>query len=102
MLMSPAGLRSEKGCAGDARQKLKSTDPTSRPTSTNPKLSKKIENGKIWSRVPRGCLTPRQRPTVTLTLFELLVCPCGGGLEYLHRSPASRKSRQKGTQCPWV
>jgi hypothetical protein len=22
------GLRSEKGCAGDARQKLKSTDPT--------------------------------------------------------------------------
>jgi hypothetical protein len=43
MLMSPVGLRPEKGCAGDARQKLKSTDPTSRqrgrPTSTNPKLS---------------------------------------------------------------
>jgi hypothetical protein len=45
MLMSPVGLRSEKGCAGDARQKLKSTDPTSRqrghPTFTNPKLSNK-------------------------------------------------------------
>jgi hypothetical protein len=26
--------------------------------------------------------------------------PCGGGLEYLHRIPASRKRRQKGTQCP--
>jgi hypothetical protein len=44
MLMSPVGLRSEKACAGDARQKLKSTDPTSRQrgrlTSTNLKLSK--------------------------------------------------------------
>jgi hypothetical protein len=44
MLMSPVGLRSEKGCAGGARQKLKTTDPTSRqrgrPTSTNPQLSK--------------------------------------------------------------
>jgi hypothetical protein len=58
MLMSPMGLRPEKGCSGDARQKLKSTDPTSRqrgrPTSTNPKLSKNIqrENGKNWSLVP--------------------------------------------------
>jgi hypothetical protein len=45
MLMSPVGLRSEKGCAGDAWQKLKSIDPTSRQrgclTSTNLKLSKK-------------------------------------------------------------
>jgi hypothetical protein len=65
MLMSPVGFRSEKGCARDARQKLKSIDPTSsqrgRPTSTNPKLSKKKnnqrENGKNWSRVPDGCLT---------------------------------------------
>jgi hypothetical protein len=44
--MSPVGLRSEKGCAGDARQKLICTDPTSRqkgrPISTNPKLSIKI------------------------------------------------------------
>jgi hypothetical protein len=51
--MSRVGLRSEKRCTGDARQKLKSTDPTSRqrgrPTSTNPKLSKKIKErmGKI-------------------------------------------------------
>jgi hypothetical protein len=50
--ISTVGLRTEKGCAGDARQKLKSTDPTSRqrghPTSTNPKRSKNKqgENGK--------------------------------------------------------
>jgi hypothetical protein len=54
MLMSPVGLRHEKGCAGDAQQKLKTTDPTSRqrgrPTSTNPQQSKIIireRRGKI-------------------------------------------------------
>jgi hypothetical protein len=51
----------------DARQKLNSTDSTSRqrgrPTSTNPKLSKKNnqrQNAKNWSRIPDGCLTPRR------------------------------------------
>jgi hypothetical protein len=42
--MSPVGLGHEKGCAGDAEQKVKNTDPTSRqrghPTLLNPKLSK--------------------------------------------------------------
>jgi hypothetical protein len=28
------------------------------------------------------------------------ICPCGGGLEYLHRSPASRKRRQNGNRVP--
>jgi hypothetical protein len=64
MLVSPVGLRSEKGCAGDARQKLETTDPTShqrgRPTSSNPQLSKsnQREKGKNWLRVSDGCLTP--------------------------------------------
>jgi hypothetical protein len=64
--MSPVRLRSEKGYASDARQKLKSTDPTSRqrgcPTSTNPKLPKNNQREivKNWSRVPDGCLTPRR------------------------------------------
>jgi hypothetical protein len=45
--------------------------------------------------------------SVTATLFVSLrayhfLNPCGGGLEYLHRIPASRKRRQKGTQCPGV
>jgi hypothetical protein len=81
MLMSSVGLKSEKGCAGDAWQKLKSTGPTSRQrglsTSINPKQSKKeIENGKNLSRVPGGCLIPRWtdrqivgcKITLTLTL----------------------------------
>jgi hypothetical protein len=63
--MSLVGLRSEKCCAGEARQKLKSTDPTSRQrgrtTSTNPQLSKNIQSeGENWSRVPHGTLTPGQ------------------------------------------
>jgi hypothetical protein len=70
--MSPVGFRSEKGCAADARQKLKTTDPTSRqrgrPTSTNPQLSKSIlrEKGEKWSRVPDGCLTPRRTGRLTV------------------------------------
>jgi hypothetical protein len=80
MIMSPMGLRSEKGCAGDARQQLKTTDPTSsqrgRPTSTNPKLSKnnQRENEKNWSSVP-DTETDWRRLTVgrniTLTLILL-------------------------------
>jgi hypothetical protein len=61
--MSPVGLRSEKGCAGDARQKLKSTDPTCRQRG-RPHVNKlethkednQRENGKNWSRVPDGFL----------------------------------------------
>jgi hypothetical protein len=34
------------------------------------------------------------------TLLVLVSISCGGGLEYLHRSSARRKRRQKGTQCP--
>jgi hypothetical protein len=80
------GLRSVKGCADDARQKLKTTDPTSRqrgrPTSTNPQLSKNTwrEKGKNWSRVADGCLTPRKTSpltvghSITLTLSFLLSC----------------------------
>jgi hypothetical protein len=40
MVMSPAELRPEKDCAGEAQQQLKITDPTSRqrerPTTSNP------------------------------------------------------------------
>jgi hypothetical protein len=77
MLMSPVGFRSEKVCA--AMQKLKSTDPTSRqrgrPTSTNPKLSKrnnqkreweKLVAGPTWVLIPR--LTTGRNITLTLTL----------------------------------
>jgi hypothetical protein len=32
-----------------------------------------------------------------IEVFEELN-PCGGGVEYLHREPASRKRRQNGTK----
>jgi hypothetical protein len=37
---------------------------------------------------------------ITLAAILLVGAPCGGGLEYLHRSPASRKRRQKGNPVP--
>jgi hypothetical protein len=60
--MSPVGLRSEKGCAGDAWQELKSTDPTShqRGRHINKPETVKRENGKNWSRIADGCLIPRR------------------------------------------
>jgi hypothetical protein len=30
----------------------------------------------------------------------VFISPCGGGLEYLHRSPASRIRRRKGNPVP--
>jgi hypothetical protein len=55
--MRPVGFRPEKGCAGYAQQKLKSSDPTSRqrgrPTSTKPKLSKKIIKERM-GKIGRG------------------------------------------------
>jgi hypothetical protein len=70
MLMSSVGLRSENGCAGDARQKLKTTDWTSRqraPHQQTPQLSKIIEErkGKNWSRVPDESLTPEKNGRLT-------------------------------------
>jgi hypothetical protein len=50
MVMSPVRLRSEKGCAGDARQKGKTINPTSRqsgrPISTNPQIFKNNQRDK--------------------------------------------------------
>jgi hypothetical protein len=55
--MSPVGLKSEKGCAGDAQQKLKSRNPTYRQRgrliSTYPKLSKKIIKERM-GKIGRG------------------------------------------------
>jgi hypothetical protein len=40
MVMSPTGLGSEIDCAGEDQQQLKTTDPTSRFTTTSLQLSK--------------------------------------------------------------
>jgi hypothetical protein len=71
MLMSPVRLRSEKGCAGDARQELETTDPTSRQRGPHQQTrnclkNNQRENGKNWSRVPDGCLTPRRTGRLTV------------------------------------
>jgi hypothetical protein len=69
MLTSPVGLRSEKGCAGDAQQKLRSTDPTShqrgRPFSTNRNCKKNRE----WEKLVAG---PRYQDGLTDRLCD----PC--------------------------
>jgi hypothetical protein len=84
MLMSPVELRSEKGCAGDARQKLKSTDPTSRqrgrPTSTNPKLSKKIIKERMV-KIGRGSQTPGR--TGRLTVGRNITLTLAAGLVFV-------------------
>jgi hypothetical protein len=33
-------------------------------------------------------------------ILQIQIPPCGGGLEYLHRSPASRIRRRKGNPVP--
>jgi hypothetical protein len=59
MLMSLAGLRPEKDCAGEAQQQLKTTDPTPHqrgyPTSTKTislkiikERRRKLVTGPIW------------------------------------------------------
>jgi hypothetical protein len=42
------------------------------------------------------------KKSVKFFLAHGLNSPCGGGLEYLHPSPASRRRRQKGTHCSGV
>jgi hypothetical protein len=46
-----------------------------------------------WS-VPRSYLEDNWGDQVILT-------PCGGGVEYLHRDPASRRMRRKGKSRMW-
>jgi hypothetical protein len=108
------GIKTERDCAGDAQQQLKSTDPTSRqrgrPASTNPQMSENTlrKKEKTLSRVPDGNLTPRQTGrlavgrniTLSLTLALSWVSRPGGGFEYLHRSPASHRRRRKGKSVP--
>jgi hypothetical protein len=87
-------------CAGDARQKLKITDPTSRqrgsPTSTNTNCQRnnQRENGKNLSRVPDGCPTTRQ--TSRMNNWE----SSGFGLE--NREYGRSGSAAKTTRHPCI
>jgi hypothetical protein len=73
MLMSPVGLRSEKGCTGDAQQKtdevqtrLLVREGAPHQQTRNCLKHNQGENGKNWSRVPDGCLTPRRTGRLTV------------------------------------
>jgi hypothetical protein len=86
--MSPVGLRSHKSCAGDAKtENYRSNFSSERAAHINkPETVKKNknnerENGKKWSRVTDGCLTPRRTVqqtvgrniTLTLTSRNVLI-----------------------------
>jgi hypothetical protein len=53
----------------------------------------------FWAMSLWGPSPAELRPYFTVS-FETPPKPCGGGLEYLHHSPASRKRRQKGNPVP--
>jgi hypothetical protein len=84
MLMSPVVFKSEKGCAGDVQQKLKTADQSSsqrgHPTSTNPKLSKnnfkKVEKLDVGPRWLPDTKTdwPTVGRNITLTLTTGCFC----------------------------
>jgi hypothetical protein len=52
------------------------------------------QSSRVWSNYFRSFKCKGRR------LGLLLANPCGGGLEYLHRNPASLKRRQKGNLVP--
>jgi hypothetical protein len=68
MLMSPVGLRPERGCTGDAQQKLKTTDPTSLKRS-NCNYIKIIKERR--RKFVCGSQTPRQTGQLTTGRNEL-------------------------------
>jgi hypothetical protein len=41
------------------------------------------------------------REVISGAILELTQHPCGGGVEYLHRDPASRRRRRKGKSQIW-
>jgi hypothetical protein len=72
MLMSLVVLGSEKGCAGYDQQKnckrirLIVREDAPRQQIRNCLKILKERRGKNWSRVPDGCLTPRQTDRLTV------------------------------------
>jgi hypothetical protein len=58
----------------------------------------------IWSWVADGARHQDlliDWPSVAMWLWGCLLYPCGGGFEYLHRDPASRRGRRKGKSQIW-
>jgi hypothetical protein len=75
-----------------------------RSFSVTKPVSLSITTRAIWHSV---LLKERNPNTILLamayktrTLHNIKVLPCGGGIEYLHRSPTNRKRRRKGNLVP--
>jgi hypothetical protein len=96
---SPAGLKTEKDCAGEAQQQLKTAGATSRqrgcPTLTNPQLTRNhFKKEKNWLRIPDGCLTPGQtgllpvsrKLTSTSTLLRRIIAKSKSKSHYERKS----------------
>jgi hypothetical protein len=78
---------------------IQKTDPSSRLRGRLIKQNRNCQTLiNMWSWAPDGArhqsysLTVSHNVTLTLSLAN----PSGGGVEYLHRDPASRKRRRKG------
>jgi hypothetical protein len=59
--------------------------------------SKKVS--RTWTSNQRFPWRPETRYAAVQTRTEAV--PCGGGVEYLHRSPTSRRRRRKGKSRIW-
>jgi hypothetical protein len=115
MVSSPKGLGPKKDCAGQGQQHIRKTDPSSRQRGRPTKQDRNCQRViiyNIWPWAPDG--TRHQDlltdwPSVAMWLwlwldsryYTLWDIPCGGGVEYLHRSPARRRRRRKGKSRNW-
>jgi hypothetical protein len=108
MVSSPKGLGPEKDCAGKPAAHTKDRpDLSSERAPHKYKTVTVTQVIKIWSSAPDGCFIPRQTGRLTVgrnirLRLRLRLSPCGGGVEYIHRNPASRRRRWKGKSRIWV
>jgi hypothetical protein len=67
-----------------------------------PLLCERSVNGpQQWGKWCFLCGSVRRLYNATLMIFETVRSPCGGGFEYLHRSPASRRRQRKEKTRIW-
>jgi hypothetical protein len=97
----------EKDSASKGQQRIQKTEPSSRqrgrPTKTRRNCQTVIKNVVVslkWDSTPRPTDWPSVAMWLSLSLLRTRV-PCGGGVEYFHRDPASRRRRRKWKSQIW-
>jgi hypothetical protein len=109
MVASTRGLGPEKDCVRKTQQHIQKTDPSSRQRGRPTKQDRncQIVMAKYLVMSPRWGSTPRLTDwltvsrNVTLTLALAVSNPCGGGVEYFHRDPVSRRRWRKVKSQIW-